>query len=125
MAKLTVTKIFTFDAAHRLPHHKGNCRNLHGHTYKLEVTVSGEVKKSGPATGMIIDFTMLKMYVQQKVLDLYDHRDLNICFENPTAEIMVEAIAASLLNLPEFKLEKVRLWETDTSYAEWQAEWGR
>jgi len=125
MAKLSITKIFTFDAAHRLPNHKGLCKNLHGHTYKLEVTVSGVVKQSGPAKGMIMDFTVLKMIIQQKVLDLYDHRDLNICFENPTAEIMVESIAHSLLGIEDFTLEKVRLWETSSSYAEWRAEWGR
>ena len=125
MAKLLVTKIFTFEAAHYLPHHKGACKHRHGHSYRLEVTVSGPIQKTGPAQGMIIDFSMLKLVVNQKIIDLYDHRDLNELFANPTAEIMIEEIAKALIGYPDFTLERIRLWETSTSYAEWQAEWGR
>ena len=54
----TVTKLFEFEACHHLPHYDGACHNLHGHSYKLEVTVSGQVSKNenDPKCGMIIDF---------------------------------------------------------------------
>ncbi|MBR6908475.1 6-carboxytetrahydropterin synthase, partial [bacterium] len=57
---LTVTKIFKFEAAHWLPFYDGACHNLHGHSYKLEVTVTGEVKENvkNPQCGMIIDFSV-------------------------------------------------------------------
>lgn len=58
-----IGKSFTFDAAHRLQNHDGKCRNLHGHTYKVEVTVEGEaVQVLGPQDGMLLDFGMLKQW---------------------------------------------------------------
>lgn len=75
--------IFTFDAAHHLPNYYGKCKNLHGHTYKLEVTLTGEANKD---TGMMIDFQNVKFTVKRKVLILLDHHNLNDIIENPTAE---------------------------------------
>lgn len=69
---ITVTKTFTFDAAHILPWYKGPCCNLHGHTYHLEVTV----KKAAPfplPDYFVIDFAVLKQIVQQQVINSYDH----------------------------------------------------
>lgn len=111
---ITVTKIFTFDSAHHLPFHKGKCKNLHGHTYKLEVTVCGRPDENG----MLIDFGDLKKIVSEKIIEKYDHKNLNEFFEHPTAEIMVGSIALELAEtIP--GISKVRLWETPTSYAEW------
>ncbi|HDM22763.1 MAG TPA: 6-carboxytetrahydropterin synthase, partial [Methanomicrobia archaeon] len=60
-----------FDAAHRIPDHSGKCKNLHGHTYKLIVTMEGEVKD-----GMVIDFEDMKNIVDP-VIEKYDHSYLN------------------------------------------------
>ena len=116
---LTVTKIFEFEAAHRLPNYEGDCHNMHGHTYKLEVTVNGMVDQK---QGMIIDFKKLKKIVQIRVLSYMDHQVLNDHVENPTAENLIAFIVSQLL-VP-FKSEgcalaKVRLWETSNSYCEW------
>jgi 6-pyruvoyltetrahydropterin/6-carboxytetrahydropterin synthase len=117
-------KIFSFSAAHRLPSHKGLCRRLHGHTYKLEVRVSGEPITSQicPDWGMIIDFTELKNIVKEVVLDSHDHVYLNDIYPNPTAEVMVYAIAKAIHEkLPvRVHLKMVKLWETETSYAIWK-----
>ena len=71
---ITVIKQFTFDAAHRLPNHKGKCKQMHGHTYKLEIGVTGNIQ---PATGMVVDFGDLKKIIQKQVIDLLDHQLLN------------------------------------------------
>lgn len=119
----TVTKIFEFEACHHLPFYDGACHNLHGHSYKLEVTVGGSVNtdKSNPKCGMILDFKDLKKIVKEVAVDKYDHSDLNNFFQNPTAEIMVEKIANDIMSeLPEGTyLVSCKLWETSTSYAEY------
>lgn len=122
---ITVTKQFMFEACHRLPHYDGACHNLHGHSYKLEVTVGGDVKSdtNNPKCGMIIDFKDLKKIVKDVAVDKYDHSYLNDFFENPTAEIMVNRIAIDIMKkLPDgVYLVSCKLWETTTSYAEYNA----
>ena len=119
----TVTKLFEFEACHHLPHYDGACHNIHGHSYKLEVTVSGQVSKNenDPKCGMIIDFKDLKAIVKSVAVDKYDHSNLNKFFPNPTAEIMVKQIAVDIMSkLPQgVYLMSCKLWETSTSYAEW------
>ena len=118
-----VTKLFEFEACHHLPHYDGACHNIHGHSYKLEVTVSGQVSKNenDPKCGMIIDFKDLKAIVKSVAVDKYDHSNLNEFFPNPTAEIMVKQIAVDIMSkLPQgVYLMSCKLWETSTSYAEW------
>ena len=120
---IVVTKLFEFEACHHLPHYDGACHNLHGHSYKLEVTVSGQVSKNenDPKCGMIIDFKDLKAIVKSVAVDKYDHSNLNEFFPNPTAEIMVKQIAVDIMSkLPQgVYLMSCKLWETSTSYAEW------
>ena len=120
---LTVTKIFKFEAAHHLPHYEGACHNVHGHSYKLEVTIGGSVvtSTSNPKCGMICDFKDLKKLVNEIVVDKYDHSNLNDYFENPTAENMVKQIALDIIaGLPKnCYLVSCKLWETETSYAEY------
>lgn len=121
---ITVTKIFMFESSHHLPHYEGACHNLHGHSYKLEVTVGGEIESGikHPKKGMIIDFKDLKQIVNEVAVDKYDHSYLNDFFENPTAEIMVEQIAKDIIErLPtkDLYLVSCKLWETTTSYAEY------
>ena len=119
----TVTKLFEFEACHHLPHYDGACHNIHGHSYKLEVTVSGQVSKNenDPKCGMIMDFKDLKAIVKSVAVDKYDHSNLNEFFPNPTAEIMVKQIAVDIMSkLPQgVYLMSCKLWETSTSYAEW------
>jgi 6-pyruvoyltetrahydropterin/6-carboxytetrahydropterin synthase len=114
---ISITKIVEFEAAHHLPGHKGRCHNLHGHSYKLEVEVGGIIN----ADGMIMDFGILKIVMENLVDDYFDHKNLNDTFINPTAEYMVEWIAFQLRkHIDESNLLRVRLWETSSSYAEWR-----
>ena len=130
---MKVTKEITFDMGHRLSNYSGKCFNLHGHTYKLQVQVEGDIGEDG----FVIDFTELKE-VLKKVTDLFDHKtvlyavdDVNIKLEQvfpcsiklidyePTAENLAFYFKKTIQDeLPKYKVSKIRLWETPTSYAE-------
>jgi len=103
-----VKRIFDFEAAHRLPEHPGKCRELHGHSYRLVVTVDRPVD---PRTGLAIDFSDLKGIVRREAVDLLDHTYVNERIENPTAEAMAAWIW-SRLREPLPGLVEVELWET-------------
>lgn len=125
--KIRIAKTFTFHAAHSLPNHEGECANLHGHTFKMLVEVSGCVNaKEGAENGMVMDFSHLKEMVEDKIISPFcDHKNLNDFDTNPTSENLVCKVA-EILRLPLFKqnvrLQRVRIWETETSYAEWRRE---
>lgn len=93
-----------FSAAHHLPHHKGKCALPHGHTWKVEVWIEGEVKENG----MVVDFGEVKA-----VIDRLDHSDLNVFFSNPSAEFLASYF---LSRIPLSK--RVRVWESKHAYAE-------
>ncbi len=122
---IEVVKEFTFDSAHCLPAHKGKCKNVHGHTYRLQVGFKGPVD---PKTGMVVDFGDVKEAVKGLIVDKIDHAMLNevdcpgFPKETPTAENMVEWMVDVLRmgNPPNPLLSFVRLYETPTSYAEWR-----
>lgn len=119
---LSITKIFEFEAAHYLPEHKGKCKNVHGHSYKLEVEVSYGKGNAVNNEHMVMDFGDLKNMVKILIDSLLDHSMLNDTFTVPTAEHMVYEIANILstkLKSPLW-LVRVRLWETSSSYAEWR-----
>ena len=105
---MRVKRVFDFEAAHVLPNHPGKCRNLHGHSYRLVVTVERPVDA---ASGLAIDFSELKAVVRREVVDVLDHRYLNDLIENPSAENMTvwmwRRLAPSLPGLVE-----IELWET-------------
>ena len=103
---------FFFDAAHFIPHYKGKCEKLHGHTYRLEVVIEGGVKKDG----MVIDFAAMKKIVEDKVIEKLDHQALNELFENPTAEHIIEWIGTQLKGL--LPLYSLRLWEGQGKWVE-------
>jgi len=107
-----VARVFEFQAAHQLPRHPGKCRNLHGHTYRLEVLCEGPVD---PETGMVLDFADVKQAVRRHVLDVLDHSYLNDHIEYPTAENIAAWIWDRLAVTP-LPLAEVRLWETSTCY---------
>ena len=116
---ISITKKFEFEAAHYLPDYNGLCKRLHGHSYKLEVTVAGDLGDNG----MVMDFSELKSTVKRHVIDKVDHVNLNDLFANPTAEVMVAWIV-SALKLYFFRtvaqLKRVRLYETSSSFVEWE-----
>lgn len=124
---ITATKIFTFDSAHFLPGYKGKCANIHGHTYKLEVTV-GNVNEvlivGGSSDGMVMDFYDLKMIVEKHLLEQWDHKLINETGKyetiRPTAENMCnQAFYTISSHLPfGIRVTSVKLWETPTSYVE-------
>mgnify|MGYP001394820267 CR=1 FL=1 len=106
---MRVRRSFEFEAAHRLPGHPGKCRELHGHSYRLVVTVDGRVDA---ASGMTIDFADLKAAVRREVVALLDHRFVNDVIENPTAEAMAvwiwSRLAPALAGLVEVELFETR-----------------
>jgi len=146
MGNIRITKIVHFEMAHALEGYDGLCQNIHGHSYKLRVTVIGipvEDYKS-PKNGMLMDFSDLKQIVEQAIISKYDHalvlnsqtasltidllrkhynRTIMVNFQ-PTSEQMLIEFANVLQNaLPSnVRLHSLRLDETDTSYAEWFAE---
>ena len=116
--KTTVTVATSFAAAHRLPEHEGKCSRLHGHTYGLEVTVTGTPQSVGPAAGMVIDFADLKRRVSELLVERLDHQVLNDLFDFvPTAEA-VAAWAFERLAEAGLPVVRVRLAEAPDSYVE-------
>lgn len=120
--EVSVTKIFTFDSAHRLDDYIGKCANLHGHTYKLEVTIKGRTDHRG----IVVDFGDIKKIVNEQIIGVYDHRFLNDLMEfNTTAENMVfhffeiiDTYLGKIVDNTPCRLMRLRLWETPTAYAE-------
>ena len=119
------TKSFTFDAAHFLPDHNGKCANMHGHTYRLEVTVvrdQGKLSNGGSDEGMVIDFVDLKAIVKAEVIDELDHKVLNDVLPfRTTAENMATHIFEVLtdkLHVSGVIVDHIKLWETPDSYVE-------
>jgi len=145
-AKIRVTREFTFEMAHVLGNYDGPCRNVHGHSYRLFVTLSGVPVNdpANPKNGMVIDFTDLKNIVLSSIVNQFDHSvvlcsDFNpekrTMMENtfgntvivdyqPTCENLVADFAQKLSDLMPagVSLHSLKLYETAKSYAEWFAE---
>lgn len=111
--RTSVTRVFTFEAAHQLPWHEGKCQRLHGHSYRLEVTLTGPVREDG----MVMDFAEVKEVVEREVIERFDHQYLNDFFENPTAEIVAAEVWKSL-EAAGLGITRIRLWETPDSSVE-------
>jgi 6-pyruvoyltetrahydropterin/6-carboxytetrahydropterin synthase len=144
MNRIRVTKEFGFEMAHALWNYDGACRNIHGHSYKLFVTVAGVPcsDPGHPKFGMVIDFTDLKMLVKEPVVDFLDHslvvyhasegaslsavrslyEKVHVFDFQPTCENLVLYIVEKIgKKLPAgVDLCSVKLYETATSFAEWQ-----
>ena len=109
---MRIAKEFTFDSAHFLKDYHGKCENLHGHTYKMRVTVEGPVKKNG----LVMDFCEIKRIVNKKVVDKFDHGNINDILEHSTCENMcIWAWDQLKKDIPD--LAEIRIWETATSFA--------
>lgn len=144
MAKIRITKQFSFETGHALYGYDGKCKNVHGHSYKLSVTVIGEPisDPSNVKFGMVIDFSDLKKIVREEVVEVFDHatvfnkntphvelaRELEsrghhviLVDYQPTSENMVIDFAQKIASrLPSsITLFSLRLQETDSSFAEW------
>jgi len=113
---MRLTRNFTFDAAHFLPRYRGKCERLHGHTYRLAVTLEGRPDEEG----MLMDFAELKSLVRSAVLERLDHACLNDLLPQPSAETIAAYVFARLDPLvegPTRRLFQVEVWETADSSA--------
>ncbi len=144
MAKIRLTKEFSFEMAHALDGYDGKCRNIHGHSYEFKVTIIGTPlnDEQSPKNGMVMDFGDLKKIVKEVVIDKYDHalmlkrsdasqkligqqyahRLVLVDFQ-PTCENMLAFFADEISQrLPQnIQLHSLFLRETPTSFAEWYA----
>jgi 6-pyruvoyltetrahydropterin/6-carboxytetrahydropterin synthase len=143
---MQITTRLEFDAGHRIPSHKSQCRNLHGHRYALEITLSGDIIRQDGLSenGMVMDFSDVKEIARRTVVDIWDHAFLvykkdavildflntlpdhkTVVMDSvPTAENMA-AEAFRILRSEyhdsygnHLKLERVRLYETPNSWAD-------
>ena len=146
MNKIRITKQFSFETGHALYGYDGKCKNVHGHSYRLDVTVIGTPisDNNNVKFGMVIDFGDLKKIVKDEIVDVFDHatvfnkntphvelakelenRGHNVLLVNyqPTSEMMVIYFAEKIKKrLPStIKLHSLKLQETATSFAEWFA----
>ncbi|NDK57470.1 6-pyruvoyl trahydropterin synthase family protein [Pontibacter fetidus] len=145
MEYIRLTRHFTFETAHALLNYNGPCKNIHGHSYKLQVTIVGKpiADTTDPKYGMVIDFGDLKKLVQEHIVSPLDHalilrEDTDPALINvlqqlnhklvltpyqPTCEHMLIDFKNKLTqHLPQtIKLHSLRLWETENSFAEWFA----
>lgn len=141
-----ITRRLEFDAGHRIPDHKSQCRHLHGHRYAIEITLSGEIicKEGDAANGMVMDFSQVKDLARQHLVDAWDHAFLayagdrmivdflaalpghkTVILERvPTAENLA-SIAFGILDAVyrdtygnHLRLERVRLYETPNCWAD-------
>ncbi|MCW7075670.1 MAG: 6-carboxytetrahydropterin synthase QueD [Candidatus Syntropharchaeales archaeon] len=105
-----------FDAAHSLPDYPGKCRNVHGHTYRVEIVVEGEIN---PDTRFVVDFADLKRILKHIIEEL-DHRYINEVIEYPTAEYIALYIRDALKSgLNEgLELVAVKLFEGEGKWVE-------
>ena len=146
MSKIRITKQFSFETGHALYGYDGKCKNVHGHSYKLSVTVIGTpiLDNNNVKFGMVIDFTDLKKIVKEEIVDNFDHATVfnkntpHVELANelsnrghhvilvdyqPTSENMVIDFAKKIQDrLPAtIQLHSLKLQETESSFAEWFA----
>ncbi|WP_394748193.1 6-pyruvoyl trahydropterin synthase family protein [Spongiimicrobium salis] len=146
MSTIRITKQFTFETGHALYGYDGKCKNVHGHSYKLSVTVIGApiTDTTNVKWGMVIDFGDLKKIVKEEIINPFDHatvfnkntphvelaqelinrgHKVILADYQPTSENMVIDFAAKIrARLPEnIELHSIKLRETETAFAEWYA----
>jgi 6-pyruvoyltetrahydropterin/6-carboxytetrahydropterin synthase len=145
MAILRLTRVFHFDMAHVLLNYPGKCKNIHGHTYKLEVTVKGTLynEETSPKKGMLIDFSDFKNLINTEIISIWDHalmihqdtdkvllkalrnnyeKIITVPFQ-PTTENMICELSSIIKKIlpSDLYLFSLRLYETEKSFAEWYA----
>lgn len=143
---MLITRRLEFDAGHRIPDHKSQCRNLHGHRYAIEITLSGEIiqRDGDAANGMVMDFSEVKALAKEHLVDVWDHAFLVYAGDSevlrflqslpghktvvtaapPTAENLAQEAFRVLDQLyrdvygNHLRLERVRLFETPNCWAD-------
>jgi 6-pyruvoyltetrahydropterin/6-carboxytetrahydropterin synthase len=143
---MQITTRLEFDAGHRIPNHKSQCRNLHGHRYALEITLSGDIinQEKVSENGMVMDFSDVKKIAKECVVDVWDHAFLVFIDDQPVLDFLnslpnhktviltrvptAENMAAEAFRILKseykdtygnhLKLERVRLYETPNSWAD-------
>ncbi len=143
---MLITRRLEFDAGHRIPDHKSQCRHLHGHRYALEITLAGDIihQDGDSANGMVMDFSEIKSLARRHLVDLWDHAFLAYVGDQPvvnflqslpehktvlldcipTAENLAERAFAILDGVyrdtygNHLRLERVRLYETPNCWAD-------
>lgn len=141
-----ITRRLEFDAGHRIPDHKSQCRHLHGHRYAIEITLSGEVidKEGDAANGMVMDFSQVKELARRFLVDAWDHAFLVYAGDRPIVDFLtalpghktvvldrvptaenLAGIAFGILDAAyrdtygnHLRLERVRLYETPNCWAD-------
>ena len=113
---MLVTKEFTFNGAHKLVGYRGKCEQLHGHSWKVHVTVQAPVGENGLA----FDFLQLKKIVEEKAVSRLDHTFLNDLIPNPSAEHIAMWIWNQMKG--EIPLYEVKVYETATSFVTYRGE---
>ena len=143
---MLITRRLEFDAGHRIPDHKSQCRHLHGHRYALEITLAGDIirQDGDAANGMVMDFSEIKVLARQHLIDLWDHAFLVYAGDTPVVQflqslpehktVLLECIPTAE-NLAEqafaildgvyrdtygnrLRLERIRLYETPNCWAD-------
>ena len=143
MSIIRITREFSFEGAHALGGYDGKCCHIHGHSYRMAVTVSGNPIEddNSPKKGMVLDFTDLKKIVNENIIDKFDHalvmkegallaEDIGRVYGNvvivdfqPTSEMLATYFSDVISGLlPKgVKLFSIKLWETEKSCAAWYA----
>jgi 6-pyruvoyltetrahydropterin/6-carboxytetrahydropterin synthase len=143
---MQITTRLEFDAGHRIPCHKSQCRNLHGHRYAIEITLSGDIiqQENASENGMVMDFSDVKAIARRAVVDVWDHAFLVYQADKPVRDFLAdlpdhktvimnsvptaENMAAEAFRILQaeyqdtygnhLRLERVRLYETPNSWAD-------
>lgn len=146
MPDMRITRRLEFDAGHRIPHHAGQCRHLHGHRYAIEITLSGEIIRAAGAAGegMVMDFSDVKHIAKRMLVDHWDHAFLVHAADRVVADFLAslpghktvvlpvvptaENLAAEAFRILDaayhhtygnrLQLERVRLFETPNNWAD-------
>lgn len=129
---MKICRIFTFEAAHRLPYHDGKCQRLHGHSYRLELIFSGPIQlpqSDNPQSGFVADFGVLDRIIRTELIDPYlDHHQLEETIPAvpyASAELLSAWIMGWCIThmdaragVGAIRIENARLWETASAWAE-------
>ncbi|MTI30215.1 6-pyruvoyl trahydropterin synthase family protein [Xanthovirga aplysinae] len=141
--KIKITKIFNFEMSHALPGYDGDCKNIHGHSFVLHITLRGKVfrEKGHPKDGMVLDYKVLKNMVKEQILSKFDHalvlstqtdqeliqilktakQKLHLVpFQTTSENLLFHFVELLAPHLPDsVELYSIKLFETNSSYAEW------
>ena len=143
---MLITTRLEFDAGHRIPSHKSQCRNLHGHRYAIEITLSGDIITDAGRSeqGMVMDFSDVKRIAREKLVDAWDHAFLVWQSDKPVCDFLAslpdhktvildavptaENLAKTAFDILDpayqdtygnhLRLERVRLYETPNNWAD-------